>query len=108
MPRVAGKEMGDFTGKPVLLLAKVMSAGGDSGEVMCESADGTAVTVQAVAGAAPLAPGTWVQLRAKVDGPHRATEWTRSAANGEVNVENYVKLCEMWNGKYKSLFHPEP
>ena len=102
--RVAGGELGQHSGKSVLLLARVQSTQGT--EATVSTADGSTVTVDMQADASGMPKGQWVQITGLVTGDARVQEWKHTAVQGDVDTDSYVKLCAHWNGKFKDLFCP--
>jgi hypothetical protein len=106
--RVAGREMSEFTEKKILLLGKVQSASAE--QVTVTSADNTTVTVQLDSNAdIVVSTGSWYQFKGTAKSP--STMFAFSASNAgdgsvEIDVDSYLKLCELWNGKQSGIFKP--
>jgi len=99
--------MSDFSGKQILVLGRVQSVSDD--EATITSADGTTITVglDQNTSCCPLNNGSWYQFKGRGESPTRMREMTHTkAGNGsvDVDVESYIKLCEMWNGSKSDIF----
>ena len=82
--RVAGGELGQHSGKSVLLLARVQSTQGT--EATVSTADGSTVTVDMQADASGMPKGQWVQITGLVTGDARVQEWKHTAVQGDVDT----------------------